>query len=69
MKTITGGRMELTSFKAYDVRGKVPAALNEDLARQIGVAYVHETGARNVVIGHDARLLRNGRNLPCVLCL
>ena len=48
--------MELTSFKAYDVRGKVPAALNEDLARQIGVAYVHETGARNVVIGHDARL-------------
>ena len=48
--------MELTSFKAYDVRGKVPSALNEELAGQIGAAYVHETGARSVVIGHDARL-------------
>ena len=48
--------MELTSFKAYDVRGKVPSALDENLARRTGVAYVQETGARNVVIGHDARL-------------
>ena len=48
--------MELTSFKAYDVRGKVPSALDENLARRTGVAYVQEMGARNVVIGHDARL-------------
>lgn len=48
--------MELTSFKAYDVRGKVPSALDEDLVRRIGLAYAAEIRPRRVVIGHDARL-------------
>lgn len=48
--------MELTSFKAYDVRGKVPSALDENLARHIGFAYAAEVRPRRVVIGHDARL-------------
>ena len=30
--------MPLPAFKAYDIRGRVPEELNEDLARRIGVA-------------------------------
>ena len=30
--------MTLPAFKAYDIRGRVPDELNEDLARRIGVA-------------------------------
>src|ERR687885_1213756 len=45
-------------FKAYDIRGVYPDALNEDVARKIGRAYVHElrlSGSR-VVVGRDMRL-------------
>ena len=31
---------ELTCFKAYDVRGRIPDQLNEDIARRIGRAFV-----------------------------
>ena len=48
--------MALTSFKAYDVRGKVPSALDENLTRRIGFAYAAEIRPERVVIGHDARL-------------
>lgn len=43
-------------FKAYDVRGRVPDQLNEDIARRIGRAFVEVIGARRVVVGHDIRL-------------
>jgi phosphomannomutase len=42
-------------FKAYDVRGIVPDQLNEELARNTGAAFVAETGAETVVVGHDMR--------------
>ena len=29
----------LECFKAYDVRGRIPDQLNEDIARRIGQAY------------------------------
>lgn len=48
--------MNLSCFKAYDVRGRCPSTLNEELARQIGCAFAREFGAGHVVIGHDARL-------------
>ena len=48
--------MNLSGFKAYDVRGRYPATLNEELARNIGYAFAREFGAKRVVIGHDARL-------------
>ena len=48
--------MNLSGFKAYDVRGRYPATLNEKLARNIGYAFAREFGAKRVVIGHDARL-------------
>ena len=48
--------MNLSGFKAYDIRGKYPSTLNEEMARQIGYAYARHFGAKRVVIGHDARL-------------
>jgi phosphomannomutase len=48
--------MSLASFKAYDIRGKVPSELNEDLARNIGRAYAEHFKPRKVVIGRDMRL-------------
>lgn len=46
----------LPCFKAYDVRGIVPAELNEEIAERIGRAYADETGAQTVCIGYDIRL-------------
>ncbi|MEM1191298.1 MAG: phosphomannomutase [Pseudomonadota bacterium] len=43
-------------FKAYDVRGRVPDQLNEDVARRIGRAFADVIGAKRVVVGHDIRL-------------
>ena len=31
--------MKITSFKAYDVRGRIPDELNADLVYQIGRAF------------------------------
>jgi phosphomannomutase/phosphomannomutase/phosphoglucomutase len=46
----------LESFKAYDVRGRVPDQLNESMAELIGQAYAGFIGASRVVVGHDVRL-------------
>ena len=42
-------------FKAYDVRGIYPAELNEDVARDIGRAFVAYLGATRIAIGRDMR--------------
>jgi phosphomannomutase len=47
---------EITCFKAYDVRGRVPDQLNEEIARRIGRAYAEVVKPRKVVVGHDIRL-------------
>lgn len=47
---------EITCFKAYDVRGRVPDQLNEDIARRIGRAYAEVIKPKKVVVGHDIRL-------------
>jgi len=47
---------DLSGFKAYDLRGRVPDQLNEDLARDIGLAYAQFLQPREVVVGHDIRL-------------
>ena len=54
-------------FKAYDIRGRVPAVLNAPLARALGRAVVEILGAKSVVIGRDARL--SGSELRDALCL
>lgn len=46
----------LTCFKAYDIRGRVPDELNEDIAYRIGRAYAEFLKTRRVVIGRDIRL-------------
>jgi phosphomannomutase len=50
-----------TIIKAYDVRGTVPAQLDEPIARAIGAAFVDVTGARRIVTAHDMR--RSGPRL------
>lgn len=45
----------LKCFKAYDIRGRIPDELNEDLAYGIGNAYGGVLGAREVVVGYDVR--------------
>ena len=45
-----------TCFKAYDIRGKVPEELNEELAWRIGRAYAQWLKPRTVAIGRDVRL-------------
>lgn len=47
---------ELSCFKAYDIRGRVPEELNEDLAYRIGRAFVSAVESGVVVVGYDARL-------------
>jgi phosphomannomutase len=42
-------------FKAYDIRGIYPEELDETLARKIGNAFAHFTGASLILVGHDMR--------------
>lgn len=46
----------LSCFTAYDVRGKVPDELNEEIAAKIALAFVDQFSAKKVVIGRDMRL-------------
>ncbi|MBI1937765.1 MAG: phosphomannomutase/phosphoglucomutase [Ignavibacteriales bacterium] len=46
---------KISSFKAYDIRGKVPSELNAELAYKIGRALVKYLGCKSVVIGRDVR--------------
>jgi phosphomannomutase/phosphomannomutase/phosphoglucomutase len=43
-------------FTAYDVRGRVPGELNEEIAFKIGQGFVTFLKARQVVVGYDIRL-------------
>lgn len=46
----------LSCFKAYDIRGKVPDQLDNELAYDIGRSFVALYGLEKVVIGRDIRL-------------
>ena len=46
---------ELSCFKAYDIRGRLGAELNEDIARSIARAFAEVLGAKRVVLGRDCR--------------
>lgn len=48
--------MQIQCFKAYDLRGRVPDELNEDVAYRVGRAFVEFLQAKQVVVGHDIRL-------------
>ncbi len=42
-------------FKAYDIRGRVPDELNEDLAWRLGRAYATYLNPQKVAVGEDVR--------------
>jgi len=44
------------AFKAYDIRGRVPDELNEEVAYRIGRSFVTLFKARSIVVGRDVRL-------------
>lgn len=46
---------KIPSFKAYDIRGKVPGELNVDLAYKVGRAVAKFLNAKSIVIGRDVR--------------
>lgn len=46
---------KIASFKAYDIRGKVPGDLNTDLAYKVGKSVVKYLNAKKVLIGRDVR--------------
>lgn len=45
----------LTAFKAYDIRGRLGAELDEDVAYRVGRAFAEVLEARRVVLGRDCR--------------
>ena len=45
----------ITCFKAYDLRGRLGAELDEDVAWRVGRAFAARPGARRVVVGRDGR--------------
>ncbi|MEC5342061.1 phosphomannomutase CpsG [Brenneria populi] len=54
---------KLTCFKAYDIRGKLGAELNEDIAYRIGRAYGEYLKPKNIVLGGDVRLTSDALKL------
>jgi phosphomannomutase len=47
--------MNLSAFKAYDIRGKYPEQINEDLAYSVGRAFSRFLSAKKIVVGIDMR--------------
>ena len=48
--------ISIQCFKAYDVRGRIPDQLNEDVAYRIGNATAAFLGGKRIVVGRDMRL-------------
>lgn len=48
--------MKITCFKAYDVRGRMPDELNDDIAYRIGRGYAQFLKPKRVAVGWDIRL-------------
>jgi phosphomannomutase len=46
----------ITSFKAYDLRGRIPTELNADIAYRIARGYAEFIKPRRVCVGRDIRL-------------
>jgi phosphomannomutase len=46
----------ISGFKAYDLRGRIPNELNEDVAYRVGRAYAEFVRPRKVIVGRDIRL-------------
>jgi phosphomannomutase len=53
-------------FKAYDLRGRIPDELNDEIAYRVGRGYAQFLSPRRVVVGRDIRLSSAG--LTDALC-
>ncbi len=47
---------KLTAFRAYDIRGKYPKEIDEELAEKTGIAFINFTRQKKVFLGRDVRL-------------
>ncbi|HLZ97874.1 MAG TPA: phosphomannomutase CpsG [Steroidobacteraceae bacterium] len=56
----------ITCFKAYDLRGRIPTELNDDVAYRVGRGYAQFLAPKRVVVGRDIRLSSAG--LADALC-
>jgi len=48
--------MDTSIFKSYDIRGIYPSQITKEAVFAAAQAFVQHTKAKNVVVGHDARL-------------
>ena len=58
--------MKNNCFGAYDIRGKFPEEINEELAYRIGAMFPKVIEAKRIAVGRDVRL--SGANLLGALC-
>jgi len=56
----------ISCFKAYDLRGRIPDELNDDVAYRVGRGYAEFLAPKRVVVGRDIRLSSPG--LADALC-
>jgi len=49
-------RISISGFKAYDLRGRIPSELNDQVAYRVGRAYAEFVKPRKVIVGRDIRL-------------
>ncbi|MGP8032894.1 MAG: phosphomannomutase, partial [Steroidobacteraceae bacterium] len=50
----------LNSFKAYDIRGRIPDEINESFAYDVARAYAAFVKPKRVAVGYDIRLSSPG---------
>jgi phosphomannomutase len=50
----------ITCFKAYDLRGRIPAELNDDVAYRVARGYAQFLSPKRIVVGRDIRLSSSG---------
>jgi phosphomannomutase len=46
----------ITCFKAYDLRGRIPSELNDDVAYRVARGYAQFLSPKRIVVGRDIRL-------------
>ena len=47
--------MDLTCFKAYDVRGELGVNIDAEICYRIGRSFAQTLNAKSIVVGRDAR--------------
>jgi phosphomannomutase len=50
----------ITCFKAYDLRGRIPGELNDDVAYRVARGYAQFLAPKRIVVGRDIRLSSAG---------